>query len=149
MPDSQQQRHTTPGQAQNTFTLTHCLCFQFSAFCWVALAARVCQGWVLGVLARQVPTVGKPTPLTILCKPAYKAGPVGANKTTNIVPGGVGDTNAPPPSKEPSNSQRHTRRKPTGDMAGGCVLEDRVPPWMILASISQREHLDSTGLCSE
>lgn len=97
MPDSQQQRHTTPGQAQNTFTLTHCLCFQFSAFCWVALAARVCQGWVLGVLARQVPTVGKPTPLTILCKPAYKAGPVGANKTTNIVPGGVGDTNAPPP----------------------------------------------------
>lgn len=64
VPGSQQLRHASP--FRHTFTLTYC--FQFSAFCWVALAARVCQGWVLGVLARQVPSEGKPTgPLTILC----------------------------------------------------------------------------------
>lgn len=83
----------TPPLVTHTFTLTYCLCFQFSAFCWVTLAARVCQGWVLGVLARQVPTVGKPTgPLTILrnigldgcltAQPADKA--FGAKKTLTL-----------------------------------------------------------------
>lgn len=114
MPDSQQQRHTTPCQAQNTFTLTYCLCFQFSAFCWVALAARVCQGSVLRVLARQVPTVGKPTPLTILCKPAYKAGPVGANKKPTLFLVGWGTQMPPSQAKSPQIAKGTLGRNPQG-----------------------------------
>lgn len=149
-----------PPYVRHTFTLTYCLCFQFSAFCWVALAAWVCQGWVLRVPARQVPTVGKPPgPLTILCNipPACTQGrgQLKPRRHQHCSCWGLssisGKTNCPPKQralKRPKARQEETHRELLNLLRSRRLCPGRQSPTlMILASILQREHLVSTGLC--
>lgn len=158
MPDSVQQRQATP---RHTHFHTHILPL-FSVLCFLlgGFGSTGVSGLGARVPARQVPAVGKPPgPLTILRNippPCTQGrGQLKPRRHQHCSCWGLssisGKTNCPQKQralKWPKARQEETHRELLNLLRSRRLCSGRQSPTlMILASILQREHPVSTGLC--